>query len=441
MLAACLVLASVPALAQDPGSAPTVPDPEPTVPIPGPTVPPDGGEPSPPTPLPEEPPAPAPTPPPDPVVPDGGIRAPRPPDAPPVPTVMVDPTPHIRTLLAELEVLDRQARVGAERSALAAVEADLAAAEAAAVAAEAGVGDATSSLDSARAQLAELAVASFIYAYGGASADTVGLGLFDRLRGEQLTGSVVDHQLAVVRGERSKLVDAETAHRDHLQRVGDAAATVDAHRARLTAAEDELARAEADLRTARREQVVRIFDRADRAGWQLGILGDSAFTPDELAAWYAERGRGGQAAIPATELAGLYVTEGRLEGVRGDVAFAQAILETGWFRNDDTRRLNNYAGIGHCDSCPSGFAFDSPQQGVRAQIQHLKSYADGGATFANPLVDERLRGPAGCCRTWNELTGVYATNPVYGPLVLGIYERMLEWLVARRTLLPQVPPA
>jgi hypothetical protein len=354
---------------------------------------------------------------------------------------MADPTPRIRVLLAELEVLDRRSSLRVARAGLDVAQTGLDAARAAATEAEAGVGEAVESLEAARARLAELAVTSFIYAYGGAAADHVGVGLFERVRGEHLAGSVVEHQLAVVREERAKVREAEGTHGDRLGRVATAAAVVEDHRARVAAAEEDLARAEADLRTARAEEVPRLFDRADQGGWQLAILGESAFTAEELAAWYAERGQGGQAAVPATELARLYVAEGRLEGVRGDVAFAQAILETGWFRNDDTRRFNNYAGIGHCDSCPTGFAFDSPQEGVRAQIQHLKSYAVAGAVFANPLVDRRLIGPAGCCRTWNALTGIYATNPVYGPLVLGIYERMLEWLVARRTLLAQAPPA
>ena len=37
---------------------------------------------------------------------------------------------------------------------------------------------------------------------------------------------------------------------------------------------------------------------------------------------------------------------------------------------------NNFAGIGACDSCGNGFQFSSALNGVRAQIQLLRNYAD-----------------------------------------------------------------
>ena len=110
-----------------------------------------------------------------------------------------------------------------------------------------------------------------------------------------------------------------------------------------------------------------------------------------------------------------------------------------WFTNLDTVNHNNYAGIGHCDSCPSGFHFASPQIGVRAQIQHLKSYVLDDPKYVNPLVDRRLRGPAGCCQTWNELTGVWASAGGYTAYIMTIYADMLEWLYTQRTGLP--PPS
>jgi hypothetical protein len=132
-------------------------------------------------------------------------------------------------------------------------------------------------------------------------------------------------------------------------------------------------------------------------------------------------------------LARFFVEEGAGEGIRGDVAFAQAILETGSFTNDDTVNYNNYAGIGHCDSCPTGWNFPSPQEGVRAQIQLLKSYVYEKPEYKTELVDRRLRGPAGCCQTWNELSGVWATGGGYGAHIMRIYQEMLEWLFFLRT--------
>ena len=71
-----------------------------------------------------------------------------------------------------------------------------------------------------------------------------------------------------------------------------------------------------------------------------------------------------------------YLSEGLAEGVRGDIAFAQAMVETGAFTSPLTRH-NNFAGIGTCDSCATGYDFESPQLGVRAQMQLLHASQTG----------------------------------------------------------------
>ena len=73
------------------------------------------------------------------------------------------------------------------------------------------------------------------------------------------------------------------------------------------------------------------------------------------------------------------------------MAFAQAVLETGGFSSPDAVDLNNYAGIGHCDTCGQGWAFPSPQAGVLGQLQllrHLRRWRD--RSKAGPAT-----GPAG----------------------------------------------
>jgi hypothetical protein len=141
--------------------------------------------------------------------------------------------------------------------------------------------------------------------------------------------------------------------------------------------------------------------------------------------------------MPVDFLAAWFIDEGRQEGVRGDIAFAQAVLETGGFTNIDSVWVNNYGGIGHCDTCPRGFAFKTPQLGVRAQIQLLKSYALKKPIYVNPLVDQRLHGPAGCCPTWGDLTLKWATAPTYGPRIMAIYtDLMMHALRHEAALLP-----
>lgn len=70
--------------------------------------------------------------------------------------------------------------------------------------------------------------------------------------------------------------------------------------------------------------------------------------------------------------------------------------------------------------------------GVRAQIQLLKSYAVARPRYVFDLVDRRLRGPAGCCETWGDLTTVWATDPGYGPKVMFLYSGMVEQALKRR---------
>jgi len=174
--------------------------------------------------------------------------------------------------------------------------------------------------------------------------------------------------------------------------------------------------------------------------WSLPIAGQSVFTATELAQWFIQRGFPSRAQAPITDLAKYYIDEGHDQGIRGDMAFAQSVLETGSFTNQDTVALNNFAGIGHCDSCASGFAFATPELGVRAQIQLLADYTQRDVKLAHPLVDRRLHGPSGCCQTWWQLTHTWATAGNYGPKIMGIYREMLYWLVIQRGMTPQVGP-
>ena len=127
------------------------------------------------------------------------------------------------------------------------------------------------------------------------------------------------------------------------------------------------------------------------------VLGDPTLTADEIAGWYQSKGVVGWAgAVDLPTIAGFYITEGQAEGVRGDVAFAQSMVETGAFTSPLTRH-NNFAGIGACDSCATGFDFASPQLGVRAQMQLLHAYADKSLSLIEPRQTQRsVRIPSVC---------------------------------------------
>ncbi|HSK21685.1 MAG TPA: S-layer homology domain-containing protein [Egicoccus sp.] len=156
-----------------------------------------------------------------------------------------------------------------------------------------------------------------------------------------------------------------------------------------------------------------------------------------IAAWFrANQPSGYRATVSPETLATYFVAEGRQEGVAGDLAFAQSVLETGWFRWPSHGQVhagyNNFSGIGACDGGACTVArFRSAQIGVRAQIQHLRAYADPTVTvarLANPLESPRfhLVTPKGKARTWESMGGGnWATDPDYASKILSIYRSMV----------------
>jgi hypothetical protein len=216
--------------------------------------------------------------------------------------------------------------------------------------------------------------------------------------------------------------------------VSSAARVVAAGNAAVRSASTVLA---ADL-TARARVVATFDGPEDRsANPTPSILGPTAMTAGEITAWFESQGDAVDTPATIQQLASWYVSEGTAEGVRGDIAFAQAMVETGGFDSPDAIDRNNYAGIGHCDNCAAGFRFPSPQAGVRGQIQLLRTYADPTLTTAElasppPLavLDPQDQAVRGCCPTWNSLTGVWASDGHYGATVLDVYAELLAFAVA-----------
>jgi hypothetical protein len=174
------------------------------------------------------------------------------------------------------------------------------------------------------------------------------------------------------------------------------------------------------------------------------ILGPSTLSAAEIAGWFASTGRSEDAGVPISQLAQDYLSAGTATGVRGDVAFAQSVVETGNFDFPAGGQLtaadNNYAGIGACDSCATGLTFATPQTGVSAQEELLEA-------FASPVkVPTPLVGPVGiggCCRTWVALAGTWASSLNYGVEILSVYKQMLDWAITSRLVAAglEAPPA
>ena len=90
----------------------------------------------------------------------------------------------------------------------------------------------------------------------------------------------------------------------------------------------------------------------------------------------------------------IYLQEGEVEGVRGDLAFAQSLKETNFFKFGGTVQpsQNNFAGLGTVSNYVRGCSFKTAREGVRAQIQHLKAYGSMQA-LKQPCVDPRFHLP------------------------------------------------
>ncbi|GHH97402.1 N-acetylmuramoyl-L-alanine amidase [Neobacillus kokaensis] len=136
----------------------------------------------------------------------------------------------------------------------------------------------------------------------------------------------------------------------------------------------------------------------------------------------------------APELGSYYLTFGEYYGIRGDVAFAQAILETDYFRftGDVRPEQNNFSGLGATGSKAQGARFESPEEGVLAQLQHLYAYATTKKLPTQyPLVDPRFElVDRGSAPTWIALNGKWAVpGSDYGQSILNIYERMIHMTI------------
>lgn len=136
----------------------------------------------------------------------------------------------------------------------------------------------------------------------------------------------------------------------------------------------------------------------------------------------------------AGQLAELYIEEGTYEGVRGDIAAAQAMLETGnltFAGSAVTLDQNNFCGMGVTSNGMKGCSFKTMRDGVRAHIQHLKAYASKDGLM-NGCIDPRYVYVERGCAPYVEWLGQkenpqgrgWASGEKYGSKICRILEEM-----------------
>lgn len=184
------------------------------------------------------------------------------------------------------------------------------------------------------------------------------------------------------------------------------------------------------------------------------ILGTQVATAQQMAAYALSVNPSPKISCTMVELASMYLEEGAAEGVRGDIAFAQACNETGTFAYGGTAlsTWNNYSGLGvtgvsynaataseaaftsgvtvikDTQGDSVGVKFSEPRLGVRAQIQHLKGYATT-APLKQTVVDPRYSLLSkGIAPGWLDLNGIWAVpGTTYGQQILAIYDKILTF--------------
>ena len=158
------------------------------------------------------------------------------------------------------------------------------------------------------------------------------------------------------------------------------------------------------------------------------IMGKPAVTAEQMKSYLKKK----NPAVPQSvlDMVPLYLSEGEAEGVRGDITFAQSCLETGNFTFSGsavTLSQNNFCGLGVTQRGKTGLSFESPQLGIRAQIQHLKAYASTDK-LRNALADPRFRYVKRGCAPYVEWLGQkenpqgkgWAAGEKYGEKILSI---------------------
>ena len=167
------------------------------------------------------------------------------------------------------------------------------------------------------------------------------------------------------------------------------------------------------------------------------IMGATTVTAADLIAYYKATGCTfpqiyENIGVNLETFVNMYIQECSVEGVRAEVAFAQAMLETGnlQFGGDVKSSQFNFAGLGATGGVP-GYDFSATygntssglQTGIRGHVQHLKCYASDqplNQTKVDPRWNNSLRLRA---MSVEELAGTWAADKTYAGKVKAIMNK------------------
>lgn len=188
------------------------------------------------------------------------------------------------------------------------------------------------------------------------------------------------------------------------------------------------------------------FNGSDAQQWDLvsptltPIMGNSTTTVQQMVNYFNSKASypeyyQGSDAKTIQEFCQIYYDECKTEGVRAEVAFSQAMNETGFLRfgGDVDISQYNFAGLGATGNGNPGNKFPNVRTGIRAQVQHLKAYASTDA-LKNGCVDSRFNYVKRGCAPYVEWLGIHenpngsgwASAYNYGYNIVNIYMNELK---------------
>lgn len=165
----------------------------------------------------------------------------------------------------------------------------------------------------------------------------------------------------------------------------------------------------------------------------ISIYGDAVATKGQAVRLIKEKNPTVHLMCSVEELVDLYWIEAEREGVRPDLALAQSLVETGFYRygGDVDHDQNNFCGLGTTGGGVKGAAFKTPELGVRAHIQHLLAYTQKSRPKTE-IIDPRyeiahsIRLERGVVDTWSGLNGTWAMGGLYCEKIMVMYQNMLS---------------
>ena len=183
-------------------------------------------------------------------------------------------------------------------------------------------------------------------------------------------------------------------------------------------------------------------DKPSEVTWstETTILGEASLTKDalvaDLKAGLAARGisypkeLAEKGAATPEEFVDQLWDAATAEGVRPEVLYAQAMLETGYlqFNGDVSVGQCNFGGMGATGNGAPGDSYQNVHEGLLAQAQHLRVYT--GNTPLTSIVDKRFgnwllnRQKANPATTIGKLVGSWAMSPTYADQIVSILNRL-----------------